>query len=306
MKVRIYTLVAAMLCCSAALAQENVPVSEALQLLSQPRSADVSGMAGAGSASVASSAAMAVFDNPARLVFAPRRMDAAVSYNLWAPGNDATKVSYMGGGVAVKLGKGFAVGAGALYGARPSLDFGGSYGTYAPSDLMVAGGVSVAFTRSLSLGASVRFAQQQLMPDYKISSVAFSAMLQYRLKALNVAAGVQNLGGGVKSESGNSSPLPASAHAAVSYQLPFGLGAALDADYYFSGKVGVSAGLRYTFRELLYVRAGYRFASKGAALPSHLALGLGARWKGIGLDVTYITANKIIGNSLAVSLGYRF
>ena len=108
---------------------------------------------------------------------------------------------------------------------------------------------------------------------------------------------------------GNVSKLPSSARLAASYELPVGpgtLAAALDADYYFSGKLGVSAGVHYGFKDLVFVRAGYRYATAGAAFPSHLALGLGVKWKGIGLDVSYLTANAQIGNSLCAGLSYRF
>jgi hypothetical protein len=132
---------------------------------------------------------------------------------------------------------------------------------------------------------------------------------KFHLNGFNVAAGVANLGSGVTSAKGNVSKLPSSARLAASYELPVGpgtLAAALDADYYFSGKLGVSAGVHYGFKDLVFVRAGYRYATAGAAFPSHLALGLGVKWKGVGLDVSYLTANAQIGNSLCAGLSYRF
>ena len=124
-----------------------------------------------------------------------------------------------------------------------------------------------------------------------------------------MAAGVANFGSGVKSESGQASPLPSSARLAASYELALGpgtLGAALDADYYFAGKFGVSAGLQYGLWDMIYARAGYRYASQGAVYPSHLALGLGFRWKWLCLDVYYLTANAQLGGSLGAGLSIRF
>lgn len=308
-KMHIAVAALALLLPSLALAQETVPANEVFPFLAQPRSAALAGTAGAGSASTGASAAMAAFDNPAMLAFAPARLDAALSYGRWAPASRNTLSNNLGAGVAVRLAQRFALSAGAVMQLRPQQDFGPTYGTYSPKDWMIGLAASFAFSEHVSLGVNGRYVRQQLMQDYAIGSAAFSAMVQYRLKGLNVAAGVANFGGGVKSENGKTAPLPASARIAADYEFTLGpgkMGAALDGDYYFSGKLGVSAGLRYAFRDVLFARAGYRFASAGAALPSHLALGLGAKFRGICLDVTYITANRTIGNSLAVSLGYRF
>ena len=283
-------------------AQESVPANEAFDFLGFPRSADASGMAGAGSAMTSSPAVLSTFGNPAVLPVAVGKVDAGVIYSHTLSNN-------VGGGIAVRLGKGFAISAAVVDQIHPVKDFGGSYGSFAPNDLIVAGGAGISFAGHFSLGLSVKYVQQKLMADYSLSSVALTAMAQYRLAGLNVAAGVANFGAAVKSESGQESPLPASARLAVSYELALGpgtLGAALDAGYYFAGKFGVSAGLQYGLWDMIYARAGYRFASQGAVYPSHLALGLGFRWNWLCLDVYYLTANAQLGNSLGAGLSIRF
>ena len=250
-------------------AQESVPANEAFDFLGFPRSADASGMAGAGSAMTSSPAVLSTFGNPAVLPVAVGKVDAGVIYSHTLSNN-------VGGGIALRLG---------------------------------AGGAGFSFAGHFSLGLSVKYVQQRLMADYSLSGVAFTAMAQYRLAGLNVAAGVANFGSGVKSESGQESPLPSSARLAASYELALGpgtLGAALDADYYFAGKFGVSAGLQYGLWNMIYARAGYRYASQGAVYPSHLALGLGFRWNWLCLDVYYLTANAQLGNSLGAGLSIRF
>ena len=283
-------------------AQESVPANEAFDFLGFPRGADASGMAGAGSAMTSSPAVLSTFGNPAVLPVAVGKVDAGVIYSHTLSNN-------VGGGIAVRLGKGFAISAAVVDQIHPVKDFGGSYGSFAPNDLIVAGGAGISFAGHFSLGLSVKYVQQKLMADYSLSSVALTAMAQYRLAGLNVAAGVANFGAAVKSESGQESPLPASARLAVSYELALGpgtLGAAIDADYYFAGKFGVSAGLQYGLWDMIYARAGYRFASQGAVYPSHLALGLGFRWNWLCLDVYYLTANAQLGNSLGAGLSIRF
>ncbi|MBQ7273408.1 MAG: hypothetical protein IJR12_07330 [Bacteroidales bacterium] len=283
-------------------AQESVPANEAFDFLGFPRGAVASGMAGAGSAMTSSPAGLSTFGNPAVLPVAVGKVDAGVIYSHTLSNN-------VGGGIAVRLGKGFAISAAVVDQFHPVKDFGGSYGSFAPNDLIVAGGAGISFAGHFSLGLSVKYVQQRLMADYSLSGVAFTAMAQYRLAGLNVAAGVANFGSGVKSESGQASPLPSSARLAASYELALGpgtLGAALDADYYFAGKFGVSAGLQYGLWDMIYARAGYRFASQGAVYPSHLALGLGFRWKWLCLDVYYLTANAQLGGSLGAGLSIRF
>ena len=283
-------------------AQESVPANEAFDFLGFPRSADASGMAGAGSAMTSSPAVLSTFGNPAVLPVAVGKVDAGVIYSHTLSNN-------VGGGIALRLGKGFAISAAVVDQFHPVKDFGGSYGSFAPNDLIVAGGAGFSFAGHFSLGLSVKYVQQRLMADYSLSGVAFTAMAQYRLAGLNVAAGVANFGSGVKSESGQESPLPSSARLAASYELALGpgtLGAALDADYYFAGKFGVSAGLQYGLWNMIYARAGYRYASQGAVYPSHLALGLGFRWNWLCLDVYYLTANAQLVNSLGAGLSIRF
>ncbi|MBQ2502515.1 MAG: hypothetical protein II599_06065 [Bacteroidales bacterium] len=303
MKVRHIILAAMVLSLSWTVkAQESIPANEAFDFLGFPRSVALSGMAGAGSAMTSSPAALSAFGNPAVLPVSVGKVDAGIIYSH-------TRSNNVGGGVAVRLGKGFAISAAVVDQLHPMTDFGGSYGSFAPNDLIVAGGAGISFAGHFSLGLSVKYVQQKLMADYSLSSVALTAMAQYRLAGLNVAAGVANFGAAVKSESGQESPLPASARLAVSYELALGpgtLGAAVDGDYYFAGKFGVSAGIQYGLWNMIYARAGYRYASQGAVYPSHLAVGLGFSWKWLCLDVYYLTANAQIGNSLGAGLSIRF
>ena len=303
MKVRHIILAALVLSLSWTMkAQESVPANEALDFLGFARDAAQSGMAGAGSSLTSSPAALSTLSNPAVLPVAVGKADAAVVYSH-------THSNNVGGGVAVRLGKGFAVSAAVIDQIHPVKDFGGTYGIFAPNDLIVSGGAGVSFAQHFSLGLSLKYVQQRIMADYSVSSVAFTAMAQYRLGGFNVAAGVANFGAGVKSESGQVSPLPSSARLAASYELSLGpgtLGAAIDADYYFSRRAGVSAAVQYGLWDMIYARAGYRYASQGAVYPSHLALGLGLRWRWLCLDVYYLTASAQIGNSLGAGLSIRF
>lgn len=282
--------------------------SEVFPFLAQPRSTSLLGMAGAGSTLSGESTALAAFDNPSALPFSEaRRVEATLFYGRWAPAAPTTLSNNVGGGVSVRLGRRLALSAGFIQQLRPALELGET--PFAPWDRIIAASAGVAFSDHVSLGLSACFVSQALLADYQLSGTAFTAMVQYRLGTFAVAAGAANLGSGVKSESGNASPLPSSARLAASYELaagPGALGLALDADYYFTGKFGFSVGASYGLWDILYLRAGYRYASTGAAFPSHLALGLGGRWKGFSLDTSFITANAQVGNSLGISISYRY
>lgn len=310
MRKGLYLLAAAAVLAGAdAFAQDAIPANEAMELLSYTRDAVQEGMAGAGSASTSATSAFASLSNPAVLPLAVKKLSAGLSYGRWAPASVNTRSNNFGMGVSLGLGKRVGINVAAVYQARPSRDFGGSYGTYAPSDILVAAGAGVAFNSWLSAGVSVKFAQQAILPDYKVSATAFTAMLQMHKGGLDVAAGVANVGGGVKSESGSVSPLPASARLAVDYSSnlgPVNLGAAVDGDYWFSGKFGVSAGLRAEFLKFFSLRAGYHYASQGAVVPSHFSAGAGIRYFGIGLDFAYVGGNPLIGNSILAQLTYKF
>jgi len=310
MKKRSFILIASALFLSWSLqAQESIPANEVFEFLSFPRGGARTGMAGAGSSLLSESTALATFDNPAVLPFALKHVDATAVYSRWAPANANTLSNNIGGGVSVRLGKGFAVSAAVLNQAHSQQDFGGNYDSFAPQDFILAFGAGASFGDYVSLGVAARMVQQSLMADYKLSSTSITVMLQCRLSEFNIAAGLANLGSGVSSKKGDVFHFPSSARLAASYEKVIGPGAlvcALDADYYFSGKLGVSAGATYGFKDMLFVRAGYRYATQGAAFPSHLALGLGCKWKGFCLDASYLTANAQVGNSICLGISYRY
>lgn len=297
-----------LLCVTAA--AQDVPATEAMGILGIPRSSVRSGMAGAGSASVTAPAAFAAFDNPAVLPWATNKVEAALSYGRWAPSATGGSLSdNIGAAVAGKPFRALALSAAVVNQAHPVMDFGGDYGSFKPLDGMAALGAGVSFGKHFSLGASFIFAQQRLMADYTLNAFAFNVMAQYHAAHFDVTAGVINAGGKVKAENGTAYPLPASARLGGDYHTSFGksgIEAALDADCYFTGKFGASLGLQYSYNDLLFARAGYRYATQGAALPSHFALGLGVKWKGFRLDGSFLTANPNIGNSFLITIGYCY
>lgn len=291
-----------------ALAEETPASTEAMGLLGLPRSSVRSGMAGAGSASVTAPASFAALENPSVLPFATNRVEASLSYGRWAPSTAGSLSDNIGIAVAGKPFRALALSLVVINQMRPVFEPGGGE-PYRPVDGIASLGAGVSFGRHFSLGASVIYAHQRLMQDYKLSSFAFNAMAQYHSEHFDAAAGVINVGSKIKSENGTEYPLPSSGRLSGVYHTALGahgIEAALDADIYFSGKFGAALGLQYSYNNLVYARAGYRYATQGAALPAHLALGLGVKWKGFRLDGSFLTANPTIGNSFLISIGYCY
>lgn len=270
--------------------------------------------AGMGFAGAASSreTAYSSFRNSSVIPFATERLSVGASGQIWAPnGAKSTNLAF---GSAFKAGKrlGFSVGGAYQMGEEyTSFDeTGNAAGTFKPGDIVLNAGAGFLILDNLSVGANVRYASQKLSSDNSYSAISTDVFLTYRLSGLNITAGVSSLGSSVKSVSGDSFSLPASATVGAEWSKAFsethGVRLAADADYFFSGNFTAAAGAEYSFKNMLFARAGYHFGTKDAVLPSFATVGLGVRFFGISLNVAYLTANDTIGNTLTLGLGYRF
>lgn len=85
-----------------------------------------------------------------------------------------------------------------------------------------------------------------------------------------------------------------------------GFTAAAEVDYLFSGALMAGLGLEYDIQNIVSLRAGYHYGDARKALPSFASLGLGARFAGVKLNLAYMLANRNIGGSFLLGLGYAF
>lgn len=304
-EVKTYILVAALaLSCHAAAAQTALPF---IRIERNPVSA---GMAGAGKASL-SSPSWASFSNSATLPFTPGKLDAGLSYEAWAP--SGVRTSYLDAGVSFKAGSraalslGFASGTGEAYTLTD--DAGNISGTVSPKDLLVGGGFGFKISESFGVGANVRYASQNYGSG-SLSAISADAAVHYRKDALGVSAGVVSVGSSVKGASGETYLLPASAFLAADYIMAIApsstLEAALDIDYFLSGGLSAALGAQYSYNDMIFVRTGVHYGGEGSVLPTHVSLGAGFKYKFARLDVAWLTANEVIGNTLCVGLGLSF
>jgi len=287
-------------------AQDNSAQSIAFPFLRLDRNPVTSAMAGAGFSSTAADPAFAAFGNPAMPVFMDNKVSAAVSYRYWSP--KTLQENHITAAFAVKLAPRVAVNAGYTRGIQPPVD--PETDSFHPNDNNFSLGVSFLAAEGVSLGINGHYAMQELVKGYRLQSFCADAVVQYHLENMNAALGVMSVGPQVTSKSsGSNYSLPSSIKLAGDYTFAFGpckLLLALDADYYFKGMMAASAGANLEMYERFFLRAGGRYAADGAPLPTHAALGAGVKIGPARVDVTYLTMNKIIGNSLMGGVSVAF
>lgn len=252
--------------------------------------------------------AYAAFDNPAAMGFAESKLDAAAGLAMWAP----TGGSVITAGASFGSGK-LAAAAGFIRGTHPAYDVtnaGGTVtGTFAPSDMLVAAGLSYRLRPALSLGVNVGYASSSLSANSSYGSVKADLFAMVQKEGLSAALGLRNLGTSVISASGTKFSLPSSLALGAAYNMALAeehrVEVLLDADYYFNEGVAVAAGVEYVMKDFVFVRGGYRYGGQ-SPVASYASLGAGAKFAGVKLDVAYLLGSEIMGNTLSVGLGYTF
>ena len=272
------------------------------------------GTAGAGYASLDMGTAFAAFGNPAAVSLAGHSLDVAGTFGM-APSGDSRSMTY-GGGASYRFGA-FGVSAAFIRSNYPQVAFfsdgGGASGKYSPNDMTAALGLSYAIGDFLSIGLLARYASAALDAKTTLSSFSGDAAVMYRHDALTVSAGVAGLGPQVASVSNKSYPLPASARLGAAYKLglgDFAVDFMADGDYYFSGNFSVAGGVQGSWRDMVFVRTGYRYSSVGqnfsaAPVPTNFSAGLGVKLFGVGINVAYVATGGAAGAFVA-GLGYSF
>ena len=297
-------ILAGLLVATKAFGQEG----DALPFTRIDRNPVTSAFAGAGAA-YNGSAAYSAFGSAAMLPFFGGTLDAGVSYQRWAPGLSVSNNISVGAAYKIRprlgLSLGYTLENGAAYEIYEGP--GNPSGIFYPKNHVIALGVGIGITEMISAGVNVRYARDASAYGHIYGGVSADVFAGVQLtQALRITAGLSTLGTRVA----NSWAQPASVKAAVNWSpaLPGdnALDVLADVDYYFSGNFSAAAGLQYTWRQMLFIRAGYRFASERCVIPGHLALGLGVKFSGFHVDLSWLTASQPLGNTLNIGLGYSF
>ena len=286
--------------------------SDALPFTCIDRNPVTSAFAGAGSASD-ENIAYSAFGNASIIPLSEKVLDASASYQYWAP--STAKSGHFNAGVSLKLGKRFGISAGYAMQRYGSMDVfdgdGNKLQPFSPCDHLFAFGTGFGLTDHLSVGVNARYALEKVGPENRHGGFSGDLYLAWQVfEGLRLTAGVATLGNRVKSADNVSYAQPAHCKAGVDWVMDFSYYHTVelvgDAEYYFSRNYAIAAGVQYAYNGVVYVRGGYRFASPGCVIPSHLGIGIGARFAGFRIDVGYITASAALKNTVTAGLGFSF
>ncbi len=260
-----------------------------------------------------SSISHSAFTNAAAIPFSESMLDVSAGYTMWQPAFVNSNV--ISAGAAYNMNNKLGIAAGLYYGMNPAYDIigagGSSAGTFKPSDMHAALGVSYRFIDALSVGINFGYATSSLAEGQSYGTIAADAFLMAKFSDFKVTAGASNILGTIKSASGDKFCIPGSVAVGAGYDKSFAekhaIEANLDVDYFFSGWVAASVGAGYTFNDLVSVRAGYRYGGE-SPIPSFASVGAGVKFFGAKLDLAYLIAgsDSPMKNTLAVSVGYCF
>ena len=133
----------------------------------------------------------------------------------------------------------------------------------------------------------MKYLGNTLAEGQSYSAVSSDIFLMSEFSSFRAAIGVSSLGSKVRSASGESFSLPASATLGLGYGDVFGqrhgVEVLVDADCYFSGAFSAAAGASYTYNDMVSVRAGYRYGGD-SVIPSFASVGAGVKLFGVRLD----------------------
>ncbi len=270
-----------------------------------------SAMAGAGAA-WAQDAAYAAFSHAAMLPLFSGTLDASAAFQYWTPA--LSSQAHVSAGVAYKPMDRLGVAVGYTLENLSAYEVmeepGAVSGTFYPKNHVFALGAGYGFGAHLSAGVNFRYARQIPAPGAVSAGVSADLFVAWQFRpGLRVSAGVSTLGPALVS-GGQSYRQPSSFTVAGSWSAPLGqqhsLDLLADADLFFAGTFSAALGAQYAWNKLLYARAGYRYATAGGVIPSHLALGAGVRYRGFRLDASLLTASPALGGSFLLGIGYSF
>ena len=241
-------------------------------------------------------------------LFSEKKCDINISWQNWQP--KTIKSNHIYGNASYRFGKRFNIGLDFLSRTQTAYDIldenGNTKGQYTPSELNVGAGLSFLIINNLAANINVHYISSKLSSEALLSTFYADLLLTWNTKYLSITAGAVNIGPSIKRKSDKSYPLPSAATIQGIYNIPFGLSLYLNTNYYFIGGLGASIGAQYGLNDMLFVRAGYHLGTGAAPIPSFASIGLGAKFFGVHIDLSYLTASEALGNTLAIGLGYSF
>ena len=273
--------------------------AQAVPFLNIPSDARTAAMGGTGIS--LEKGAFTLDDNMATSAMTHRTAAFGANFWSWAPSTSALKLINASG--YYRFGK-FAVALGGKYCMEKPFDVvsavGKPLGTYTPSSFTMGAGFAYRIIDPLAIGVTLRYVSSSYYENVKGNTFAADINATFSTGGLRAAIGVANLGGKLRGDS-----LPTLAKAGAAYKIG-GFQASAEVDYLFAGALMAGIGAEYGFKDIAFIRAGFHYGDANKAIPTYASLGLGVQYWGVRLDATWITASKVLGNSLGFSLSYSF
>lgn len=255
--------------------------------------------------------AYALQNNVAAVSLAQNAFDGQIGMGMWQP--DYADLKTIGAGAMYRLGKlGFALDMKMLQ--MPSYSGVSGSGSdirdseFSPSEMNLAVGASYAFVDCLSAGITLRYTGSKLAADASAAVFGADVSLYYSKEALSAGISINNIGTKVR-YSETAYPQPMMAKIGAGYDLDLGTSAlafTAEADVIFKGGIMAGAGCEYSFKDMVYARAGYHYGNSVNSVPSYASAGLGLCVFGAQLNFAYLFASPVLANTMCVSLGYSF
>ncbi|MCM1176680.1 MAG: PorV/PorQ family protein [Clostridium sp.] len=314
MKKYIGTILALNICLCAQIlsAQENIVTEKTVAMPFLSMDSSPVGMSMGGVPAAVRPDAGAHFGNFAAVPFSDREFSAGASYSLWQPSGASSSI--VSAGAMWKAGRrtGLTIGLSSGIGkAYETMDmYGISSGTFTPVDIRAGVGASFLAARFLSIGATLNYARSSLAAENSLNTFFADVQAIFRFKTFNVSLAARNLGLPVRDASGTQYNLPMDIEAGAGYCNTFGehqLSIGAEAGYFFcTGSTGFSAGAgaEYVLMDMVAFRAGYHYSN--VCVPSHASAGLGLKFYGVNIDLSYLFASKVMKNTFGIALGYSF
>lgn len=265
-----------------------------------------------GMCGVASEAgAYALEDNVAAVSLSGKTLDAQIGLGIWQPSYADLKT--MGAGAVYRLGK---LGLGLdfkmlrmpAYGSISDNGADIRDSEFTPKETNMAVGVSYAFMDCLSAGATLRYADSRLASDASASVFGADIAAYFKKNGFSAGLSVNNIGTKVQYTE-KKYPQPMMAKIGAGYDLELGTSSLFftaEADVLFAGGIMAGAGCEYSFKDMIFARAGYHYGNSANTVPSYASAGLGLNLFGVQLNFAYIFGSATLSNSLLFSLGYSF
>lgn len=252
-------------------------------------------------------AAWAARMNQAAAAFSPARISAALSYLGWKA-DGSTRLSAAG---SFRMDSGIALSAALSHGGSKAYTeydgLGNKLDEFSPEEIHASLGAAYKFG-NYSAGASVHYLQGTYSTGNGISAICADITGYARFDSFNVSAGLKNIGGKVKDDSGDGFSLPSFIFAAGEYRCSIGDGSEIKADLdlgcFLSAGFSAAAGIEYSFKGMVFARGGYHLGND--VLPGFASIGAGFRFAGIALDAAYLLSSSPMGGSFQVGLSAGF